>query len=610
MMRALAKPVVPALVLASLAFACSTPGAEAIDAARLTATPAAGPDQPVLRADLADEINRFSRDDESFDRYYTIRWSEAMLDKREAFLNAQLKSLIEAKWAPHQSGTAASALSQSAKVDAILLRNSLRAKIAAVQLDRRQLTEMADLLTVRTVVVPLEEARWRLERPDPKAAADALTTIPSVVKAAREKAENVKPSPVTAQRAAAALSSYSGTLHGWYDESAGYVPAFTWWCAKPHEEAVHAIDDFARWLREDVAGIHGKPEDPLIGDPIGREALLDALKNECIALSPEELIDMADREMAWCTDQAKAAAKEMGIVDEQGNGDWKKALEKIKGEVNPPGEQAPFVVGIAREAIAFVKEHGEGGGGLVTVPPLCEELWKSAMLSPQTQRTLPFAVYFPQAIGIAAPADSMSQQDKLMAMRGNNRRFTRIVVPHELIPGHHLQGFMADREKPYRRRFSTPFLVEGWALYWEMKLWDLGWAKSPEDRLGMLFWRMHRCARIAVSLKFHLGQMTPPQMIDYLCDNVGHERANATAEVRRYIGSDYGPLYQCGYMTGGKQLRALHAELVPAKMTEKAFNDAVLRLGPIPIELIRAELENTPLTVESEAVWRFERQQN
>jgi hypothetical protein len=41
-------------------------------------------------------------------------------------------------------------------------------------------------------------------------------------------------------------------------------------------------------------------------------------------------------------------------------------------------------------------------------------------------------------------------------------------------------------------------------------------------------------------------------------------------------------------------------------MTEKAFNDAVLRLGPIPIELIRAELENTPLTVESEATWKFD----
>src|SRR6185436_1866406 len=110
----------------------------------------------------------------------------------------------------------------------------------------------------------------------------------------------------------------------------------------------------------------------------------------------------------------------------------------------------------------------------------------------------------------------------LMSMRQNNVHFSRNVTPHELIPGHHLQLFMADRNRPYRELFRTPFLVEGWALYWEMRFWDLGWPKSPEDRFGMLFWRMHRCARITVTTKFHLGEMTPQQMIDYLVDRVGH----------------------------------------------------------------------------------------
>ena len=49
----------------------------------------------------------------------------------------------------------------------------------------------------------------------------------------------------------------------------------------------------------------------------------------------------------------------------------------------------------------------------------------------------------------------------------------------------------------------------------------------------MLFWRMHRCARIIFSLSFHLGKMTPQECIDFLVDKVGHERDNATAEVRR-----------------------------------------------------------------------------
>ncbi len=557
------------------------------------------PQQPGVRLDLADTINRFAADSATLGRFDSIRWSEAAFDRREALITRQLAEVAAIDF---------STLSQSARVDAVLLRNDLRGELAQLRLDRRRLAEMNDLLTVRNVIIALEQARWRMEPLDARAAADALATIPALVKSARDHADSAKPSAVTAQRAAAALASLGGDLAAWYDHSAGYTPEFTWWCAKPREEAGRAIDDLARHLREEVAGIKGKPDDPLVGDPIGREALVEALKNECIAYSPEELIAIGEREMAWCTLQAEAAAREMGVLDADGKGDWKKALEQIKQDVSPPGGQAAYVAAVAREAIDFVK-NGKGGGGLVTVPPMCEDYWKEAMLSPQQQRTLPFAVYFSQAIGIAAPTDAMSHDDKLMSMRGNNRRFTRIVVPHELIPGHHLQSFMAAREKPYRRQFGTPFYVEGWALYWEMKLWDRNWAKSPQDRLGMLFWRMHRCARITVSLRFHLGEMSPQQMIDALCTTVGHERANATAEVRRYIGGDYGPLYQCGYMVGGKQLRALHGELVLGRdgglMDEKPFNDAVLRYGPIPIELLRAELTGTPLTIDGEAAWRF-----
>src|SRR5262249_2889978 len=161
--------------------------------------------------------------------------------------------------------------------------------------------------------------------------------------------------------------------------------------------------------------------------------------------------------------------------------------------------------------------------------------------------------------------------------------------PHELIPGHHLQHFQSERHRPYRQLFSTPFYVEGWAVYWEFMLWDEHYGQTPEDRIGMLFWRMHRAARIIVSLKFQLGQMTPKEMVDFIVDRVGHERLGATSEVRRFIGGGYSPLYQCGYMIGGLQLRALRAEVVASRrLTNKEFNDAVLAAGPIPIEWIRA----------------------
>jgi len=193
----------------------------------------------------------------------------------------------------------------------------------------------------------------------------------------------------------------------------------------------------------------------------------------------------------------------------------------------------------------------------------------------------------------------------LMSLRGNNVHFSRCVTPHELIPGHHLQGFQSARQRPWRRPFRTPFLVEGWALYWEMVEFDQGWPRGPEDRIGMLFWRMHRAARIVVSLRFHLGQMNPEEMIDFLVERVGHERSNATSEVRRYIGPDYSPLYQCGYMIGGLQLRELARELVDSgTMSPKAFHDAVLGKNAIPIELIRASLLAVPLPRDARPGWK------
>jgi len=58
------------------------------------------------------------------------------------------------------------------------------------------------------------------------------------------------------------------------------------------------------------------------------------------------------------------------------------------------------------------------------------------------------------------------------------------------------------------------------------------------------------------------------QAIDFLVDRVGHERRNATAEVRRSVNGSYSPLYQAAYLLGGLQLRSLHAELVPGRMTD------------------------------------------
>jgi uncharacterized protein (DUF885 family) len=100
--------------------------------------------------------------------------------------------------------------------------------------------------------------------------------------------------------------------------------------------------------------------------------------------------------------------------------------------------------------------------------------------------------------------------------------------------------------------------------------------------------------------------MSPQQAIDMLVNRVGHERANATAEVRRSFIGTYPPLYQIAYMMGGLQFRALHQELVGSgRVTDRAFHDAVLRSGSMPVEMVRALLTGAPLTRDHRPQWRF-----
>src|SRR6185436_1852694 len=84
----------------------------------------------------------------------------------------------------------------------------------------------------------------------------------------------IKTNPVLGKRAAAAVGELEGTLSDWYRFYDGYQPTFSWWLRKPYDEARKALDDYSKYLRETIAGLKGEDEDPLVGDPIGAEALL------------------------------------------------------------------------------------------------------------------------------------------------------------------------------------------------------------------------------------------------------------------------------------------------------------------------------------------------
>ena len=491
------------------------------------------------------------------------------------------------------------ALGVEDRLDWHLLTREIDRAREQLDFDRKRFDEAAPLMPGVPALLTLVEARRDLQLADARASAQTLerarATLQDALDGLRESPPHgkAKPTAAVANRAAAQLEATRAALKSWYEFYAGYDPQFTWWNRQPWEALDALIGEYAALVKSKLADA-SDPE-TIVGDPIGRDALVSGFENALIAYSPEELLQLADKELAWCHREMAKAARKMGFDD------WRDALEQVKSRHVAPGEQPKLVVQLADEAIDYVTENN-----LVTVPPLARRDWRMTMLDANAQLQAPFFLGG-EDVWVAFPSADMPFDKKLNSLRGNNRHFSRAVVHHELIPGHHLQHFMTARYQPQREGLGwNPFWGEGWALYWEFLLWDRGFAATPEDRLGMLFWRSHRAARIQFSLGFHLGKMTPAQAIDLLVREVGHERENAAAEVRRSFAGDYGPLYQAAYMLGGLQFRALHAEFVDSgKMTDREFHDRILQGGPMPIQLVRARLQGTALPRRIEADWRF-----
>jgi len=333
------------------------------------------------------------------------------------------------------------------------------------------------------------------------------------------------------------------------------------------------------------------------GPARGEQGLIRDLQDELIPYTPEELIALAEAEFAWCDEEMLRASRELGFGD-----DWKAALEHVKTMHPPPGGQPQAIKTMLFEAVDYLREHE-----LLTVPQVATESFHMIMMSPERQLVNPFFTGGSR-ISVSYPTDTMTYDQRMQSMRGNNTPFSHATAHHEMIPGHNLTGYVSRRHGGYRANLGagTPFFGEGWALYWELLFYARGFNDTPEERIGALFWRMHRCARIIFSLNFHMGLWSPQEAIDFLVDRVGHERENAIAEVRRSFGTSYSPLYQAAYLLGGLQLRALHAELVGSgRMTDKAFHDEILRQGNMPVALHRLVLIDQPLTRDMSLDWRF-----
>ncbi|MDQ8054370.1 MAG: DUF885 family protein [Pedobacter sp.] len=534
---------------------------------------------------VAPLITQYQADEVMLNRKYPLKRADEYFLRMGRFYQDWLVKLTSLKF---------NQLTVNERVDYILLKRNINSSLRGINLAHADFKANRFSIPFAGTIVDFEQKRRIGKQQDGRLISEAFEKLKNGIKVSIKAIDNL--SPPQANWARQTVDQYQTVFAEAYKFYDGYDPEFTKATKNIYLEVNAALKDYADELSK-MAKLSMSKDDGsgIIGNPIGKTAFLNLLKEEMIAYAPEEIEKIAMREFAWCDAEMLKASAEMGFGK-----NWKKALEKVKSDYPDLGKQPELVYALANEAISFVEREQ-----LIIIPELAKEGWRMRMLSAEEQQYAPFFLGG-ESVLIAYPTSGMDEDAKLMTLKGNNRHFSRAVVFHELIPGHNLQYFMQNRYKTYRKGFGTPFWTEGWSLYWEMLLWDKGFAKTPEDKIGMLFWRMHRCARIIFSMNYHLGKWTPKQCIDFLVDRVGFERANAEAEVRRSFTGGYGPLYQIGYMLGGLEFRALHRELVGSgKMSNFKFHDRILKENNMPVEMVRAILTNERLPENFNTKWRF-----
>jgi hypothetical protein len=336
----------------------------------------------------------------------------------------------------------------SDKVDYILFDRGLNNELRLLDVEEKEYQQIAKYVPFADSIYVIEKMRRRGEVIEAQRMAKLLANISQQVAASAKslKAEGNMDKALSA-RAENTVAGLRAALKMVYDFFYGYDPAFTWWVPQPYKDLDSALNAYAQLLRSKISKEVMVKDDGsgIIGNPIGNEELIRQLQYEMIPYTPDELVNIANKEFAWCDAEMLKASREMGFGD-----DWKKALEKVKNSYVPEGKQPQMLLGLYNESVDFLKKND-----LLNIPPLAEETWRMMMMSPERQLVAPFFLGG-ETLLISYPTNTMEQDAKMMSLRGNNPHFSRAVLHHELIAGHHLQGFMNNRYKSYRN-FSTPF---------------------------------------------------------------------------------------------------------------------------------------------------------
>ena len=250
-----------------------------------------------------------------------------------------------------------------------------------------------------------------------------------------------------------------------------------------------------------------------------------------------------------------------------------------------------WMQGLSDRALEAMKEHFE-------IPSPMDRV--ECMIAPTQEG----GIYY------TGPSDDFSRPGRMWwSVPPGEDEFTTwaetTTVYHEGVPGHHLQiaTAMMNRENLnlWRRSFCwTSGHGEGWALYAEKLMEELGFLDDPGDHLGMLDMQRMRAARVVFDIGYHCGfdapesegggAWTPEKGYAFLAKHLMISEGQRRFEFTRYLGwPGQAPAYKVGQRIW-EQIRAEHEQAEGADFDLKAFHTRALRLGGMGLDTLREAL--------------------
>lgn len=409
--------------------------------------------------------------------------------------------------------------------------------------------------------------------------AERLAAAPATIAAARA---NLDPSSVPALWCDIALRSLPGGvafLRGPLVAQAPADSALALDLTASAGAAATALEGYAAWLRDEVvphaAGSFA----------IGRDAFDALLRDRELIAHDTETLSAFGLELARETESALVAAA--GVL---GDSDWRDSVLRL-GRDHPSADQ---LVAAYRTEMERSREATSVCAlvGIPTAEPLIVEEMPAF-----SRPTHPYAAYLGAApfersrqgrFWVTLPEPDDTAEATEARLQGHPRAGIPVIACHEGYPGHHLQlTVSADHQSAARRAFRSNVFVEGWGLYVEELMTELGFLASPETRLLRLKDLLWRAARVHVDVGLATGALSVEQAVDYLVDVPKLERPNAVAEVRRYTLT---PLQPSSYALGRGLILGLRDKARARFWGMREFHDRLLAVGSLPPRLAAEEL--------------------